>query len=89
MNFLQRLRLQCIAFCTRTLRRWEREVYLATHRPPVTPNEQDAQQAQLMNSLYWPKGNTTSCSEPPRFVPNLRILKQLGSEPLSKTKRTR
>lgn len=47
-------------------------------------NERDA---QLMNSLYWPKGNTNSSSEPPPYEPNLLRWRQDTGWSWSETKR--
>ena len=41
-----------------------------------------------MNSLYWPKGNTPSCSERPRSAPPYPVSKPSASENWSKMKRT-
>lgn len=71
-------------YCLRLLRRYR--------NGPVHPSLQERRDALLMNWLYWPKGNTPSCNEPPRYVPNCNVLKTIGhrpAPPLNRTKRTR
>lgn len=74
---------------------WKRRFMACFTRPPrsyeknpLSRSQQERQDGLLTNWLYWPKGNTPSCSEPPRFVPNLRNLKTIEKRCSNKTKRT-
>ena len=75
--------------------RWKQRFMVCFTRDPkrfkkweLSPLQQEQQDMLLTNWLYWPKGNTTSCNEPPRYVPHSESMKLLAKPPLSKTKRT-
>ena len=84
MSFFEKLKARFMRCCTLS------HPYHVP-RPSRLPDEAwtTKRDGQLMNSLYWPKGNTTSCNEPPPFEPNSEILKRRSSKLLSRTTRTR
>ena len=80
MSYFKSLSAQFMHYCTLLLK-WRSE---RKHRNRLKSEQRDA---QLMNSLFWPKGNTTSYNAPPPFIANSVNIELDESGSLKKTRR--